>query len=77
VILELNMISPSSSQNLEGEDDGNEVATKPVTIVIEPGMRVYPRKNDQPGTRITFANGTGFSVSESYEEVKVKLTSTS
>jgi hypothetical protein len=30
----------------------------------------YPRKENRPGTRITFTDGGGFAVSESYDDVR-------
>lgn len=33
----------------------------------------YPRKNNKPGTRITFIDGGGFPVAESYDYVRTLL----
>lgn len=47
--------------------------TSPVTIAVESIRCFYPRKNNKPGTRITFKDGGGFAVAELYDEVKQRV----
>lgn len=69
----------------EGEDDGiveqtpaaPERTTKTM-VAVALVRNFYPRKKRsdgvQPvGTRITFANGSGMAVTETYEEVRAKI----
>lgn len=41
----------------------------PVMINVEAIRCFYPRRNEAPGTRITFTDGGGFAVAESFEHV--------
>ena len=51
------------------EDVNNTIQSTPVTINIA-AIRCYnPRRDERPGTRITFTDGGGFAVTESYDEV--------
>jgi hypothetical protein len=52
-----------------GEGQEPTVQTAPVTINVAAIRCFYPRRDGRPGTRITFTDGGGFAVSESYEEV--------
>jgi len=45
-------------------------ATVPTMVNPDRIRCFYRRRNDQPGTRITFADGGGFAVAESYDDVK-------
>ena len=47
--------------------------TTPVTIQVECVRCFYTRKNNKPGTRITFSDGGGFAVSEPYDKVKAVI----
>lgn len=47
--------------------------TVPVTVNAEFIRCFYKRKGDKPGTRITFGDGRGFAVKETYEEVLDKV----
>jgi hypothetical protein len=74
----------------EGEDDGiTEVVAAPAsnertsktTVQVLHIRNFYPRKKrsdgQQPvGTRITFVNGSGMAVTETYDEVKSMLNPT-
>jgi hypothetical protein len=51
------------------EDEGDEMKTTPVTIAAESIRCFNPRRNDMPGTRLTFKDGGGFAVRESYADV--------
>lgn len=53
----------------EGQDLEPEVVTVPVFINAESVRCFYQRKQNRPGTRITFTDGGGFAVSETPEEV--------
>jgi hypothetical protein len=50
-------------------------ATFPVTVYVDEIREYYPRHGGKPGTRITYTNGAGRPVRETYDEVKSKLTS--
>ena len=55
-------------------DEGGAV-DRTVAARIDPS-RVrcfYPRRNDKPGTRITFSDGGGFAVADSLEAVEAAL----
>ena len=51
------------------EDEQEVEATTAVHVNPEHIRSFNARKNDKPGTRITFVNGTGFAVTESPEQV--------
>lgn len=53
----------------EGQDLEPQVATTPVMIQVATVRCYYPRKSGRPGTRITFTDGGGFAVAESFDEV--------
>lgn len=55
-----------------GENQNVATAATPATPVAINVMAIrcyYPRRNEQPGTRITFTDGGGFPVAEPYEAV--------
>jgi len=54
------------------DEDGEDVSehTTPILLNLEEVRCFYPRKNNQPGTRITCRNGAGYAVTEPYEEVE-------
>jgi hypothetical protein len=56
------------SNNEEGEG-GAAVLSTPVSINVESIRCFYPRKENRPGTRITYTDGGGFAVTETYDEV--------
>jgi len=49
------------------------VLTKPVSLNTEAVRCFYARKDDKPGTRITFTDGGGFAVVEDYLRVKALI----
>jgi len=49
--------------------DGRAVVTMPVSINVDTIRFFNPRKDNLPGTRLTFTVGRGFAVTNSYEEV--------
>lgn len=55
-----------------GENQPTEVVV-PVTINPINIRAFYPRREQRPGTRITFSDGGGFVVKESYAEVRAAL----
>jgi len=44
--------------------------TARVMVAVEAIRCFYPRRDNAPGTRITFVDGGGFAVIEDYESVK-------
>lgn len=56
-----------------GQDEvGNDTVTP--TILNADFVRcIYPRKEDRNGTRITFDDGGGWAISESYADLRAKL----
>lgn len=52
------------------EDEGDALPTAPCSINVEAIRCFYPRKDNAPGTRLTFTDGGGFVVTESYADVK-------
>jgi hypothetical protein len=62
----------------EHDEDGEPIGqgtteTSPVTIQAGYVRCWYPRKAGKPGTRITFSDGSGFAVTESYAEVTTAI----
>ena len=54
------------------EETGASTTTEktcPVQVNAEYIRCHYPRKDDKPGTRLTFDNGTGFAVTEDHAAV--------
>jgi uncharacterized protein YlzI (FlbEa/FlbD family) len=52
------------------DEDEQEVEQTTTALVNTDLIRcVYARKDNRPGTRITFSNGRGFAVQENYDEV--------
>jgi hypothetical protein len=57
------------------EDTGADVEqTKPVTINTRAIRAFYARRDDKPGSRITFTDGGGFAVSETPDAISALLT---
>ena len=66
----LNMVDRGESHY--DEDTGTDVHTegsKPVMVNAECIRCFYPRKDEKPGTRLTFNDGGGFAVLETVETV--------
>jgi hypothetical protein len=55
--------------NAYREDEGDQVKVAPVTINVAAIRCFNPRKENQPGTRITFTDGGGYAVQEGYADV--------
>lgn len=51
----------------------NVIPTSPCAVNVEAIRCFYPRIEGRPGTRITFTDGGGFAVSETYEEVLAQV----
>lgn len=49
------------------------VESRPVTVNVDTIRCYYPRKEERPGTRITFNDGGGFAVTQTYDEVKTLI----
>lgn len=58
----------------EGQDLEPEVRTVPVLVNAEAIRCFYPRKQNRPGTRITFTDGGGFAVAETPEQLAEAVT---
>lgn len=74
-IIRLNMITADNSRrdryndNEEGEGALGEVRSRRVSVNVAAIRCYYPRKDERPGTRITFTDGGGFAVTEPYWDV--------
>lgn len=64
--IKLTMGKPVDRYNDNEEGEGQ---SSPVTVNAEAIRCFYPRKGGRPGTRITFTDGGGFVVLESYDVV--------
>jgi hypothetical protein len=53
----------------QGGEATTEVRTSPCVIETNHIRCFYPRRNDRPGTRLTFTDGGGFAITESFEIV--------
>ena len=63
-----------SDDPTEGSAAVPTVDTSPVVIFADAIRCFYPRHADRgPGTRITFRDGGGFAVTETFEEIKEML----
>jgi len=51
------------------EDEGDPIPTVPVAINPLAIRCVTPRRDNAPGSRLTFTDGGGFAVAESYADV--------
>jgi hypothetical protein len=49
---------------------GQNGGTQPVSVNAESIRCFYARKDERPGTRLTFTDGGGFAVAEPYEAVR-------
>lgn len=82
------MMEPQGDQSMYTENEENEgqmsrqgvvgnpvsePLVSPVTIAVDSIRCFYPRKDNKPGTRITFKDGGGFAVTETYQQVKDAL----
>jgi len=47
--------------------------TFPIVINVDAIREFYPRKHNQPGTRVVFANGAAQVVTQGFDEVKAML----
>lgn len=66
----LNMVE--AGRAVWNEDEGREIrseTSKPVLINAAHIRCFYARKDDKPGTRITFADGGGFAVTEAPDHI--------
>lgn len=79
-MIQLTMVVSRSHNDEFGEDDGLTPAevTSPVMVAIEKVRSFYPRKAQRDGTprvgtRITFDNGSGMAVTETFDEVVARV----
>jgi len=49
------------------------VKTTPANVNADAIRCFYPRRNERPGTRITFVDGGGFAVTEAYADVEAMI----
>ena len=79
-MIELNKIASERSRQRFDEEEGEDLPAEPAVVTTKTTIATdaircfYPRRGGQPGTRITFRDGGGFAVSESYDEVRQMLT---
>jgi hypothetical protein len=57
-----------------GEAQANGITSTPVRISVAAIRCFYPRKDNAPGTRITFTDGGGFAVTEDFAVVAGMVT---
>lgn len=65
-------VDPHNDTDEPGENNQQrmpEVITTPVMINIDAVRCFNNRRSDRPGTRLTFTDGGGFAVTESFDEV--------
>lgn len=73
--IKLTMGKPVNRYNDNEEGEGQSAApVSPVTINVHAIRCFYPRKEGRPGTRLTFLDGGGFVVLESYDVVEALVT---
>jgi hypothetical protein len=58
------------NDNEEGEGPTGTIASTPVQVQVEAIRCFYPRKDNRPGTRLTFTDGGGFAVVEAFDVVR-------
>lgn len=63
------IIAEQQDPYADSDDPSENTQTVPVTINADAIRCFYPRRDNKPGTRITFTDGGGFAVSDSYEVV--------
>lgn len=56
-----------------GQDEAGSDTTTPTVLNAEFVRCIYPRKEDRNGTRVTFDDGGGWAISESYADLNAKL----
>lgn len=76
-MIKLNKITADHGADFHTDNEEGEGAqglvTTPVSVNVAAIRCFYARKNDRPGTRITFTDGGGFAVAELYAEVADKV----
>lgn len=74
-MIELTKVTPINRYNDTDEPGENATANAGVSTMvnIEAIRCFYPRRDNQPGTRLTFLDGGGFVVSQPYDEVKALI----
>jgi len=69
-LLTLNKLATDDQQRSLDAEEGVPPRTDPTHINVFAIRCFYPRKNNLPGTRITFTDGGGFAVAEPVEYVR-------
>lgn len=72
-MIELTKVNTS---RFNDNEEGEGVTSTPVTVNAANIRCFYPRRENKPGCRITFADGGGFVVSETYDVVKAAVSPT-
>jgi hypothetical protein len=68
------IVADRDFRNDSDEDtEQQQPVTTPVAINAAAIRCYYPRRNDRPGSRITFTDGGGFAVTETYDEIGALL----
>ena len=65
----LSKITAVDRYNDNEEGEGQTTRTAPTSVNVDAIRCFYPRKDNRVGTRLTFTDGGGFAVAESYEAV--------
>ena len=52
---------------------GAALQTSPVNVNVDAIRCYYPRKDNRPGTRLTFTDGGGFAVTEPFIDVRAMV----
>lgn len=66
--IQLTKVQPVDQYHDNEEGEGLP-APAPVQVSVDAIRCFYPRRNKEPGTRLTFIDGGGFAVTESFDEV--------
>ena len=75
-LIDLNKIVSDRDFRTDSEEDETPMpgpVTTPVLINVAAIRCFYPRRDNRPGTRITFTDGGGFAVIEPCDEVTARL----
>lgn len=80
-LTKVNRDAPNVEASLSDTDDVGEnmgavaaaASSQPCMVNVDAIRCFYARRNDAPGTRLTFTDGGGFAVTETFEEVSAKV----
>lgn len=73
--INLDKITADQRHSYDEDEDGapTGVQTVPVIVNVAAIRCFYPRKDERPGTRLTFTDGGGFAVSNPPDEVHTRV----